>query len=56
MLLIALIALAAVWVAVVAIVLGLCISAAESDRELLDQNFPATTRAGGAPALRLITR
>jgi hypothetical protein len=54
MLLIALIALLAVWGTVVVVVLGICVSAARSDRELLDQDLPAPARAGGAPALRLI--
>ena len=55
MLLIALIALLAVWGTVVAVVLGICVSAARSDRELRGPDIPATARAGSAPALRLIT-
>jgi hypothetical protein len=57
MLLIALVGLAAVWVAVLAIVLGLCVSAAQGDRELADrQDFPQTAGVGGTRFMRLITR
>jgi hypothetical protein len=57
MLLIALAGLAAVWVAVLAIVLGLCVTAAQGDRELADRrDLPQTPRVGGTRFVRLITR
>jgi hypothetical protein len=55
MLLIAVIALAAVWGAVLVIVLGLCVSAAGGDRELLrSEDLPQAARVGGTRFLRSI--
>ena len=57
MLLIAAIALAAIWGTAVAIVLALCVTAARGDRELLDsRDVPRTTRAAVNPLFRLLPR
>ena len=57
MLLIALIALLAVWGTVVAIVLGICVSAGRGDRELRHEHaFTHSVRSGGKPVLRLVAR
>ena len=56
MLLIALLALAIVWVAVIAIVLGVCISAARGDRQLSGGYEPPAPVRTGRRFLRPVTR